>query len=181
MPKTEHGALLLEGWVAWLYTSRKKIPGANMPAGWNWSLLFHERDMLGTLGAGSGDFPLFWILLPFTTRRLLCIPQNLQPCCALLQGQTGWGGSEFSQEPRAGRLLCHRALLLCSLSFLLFVPILQKRKLSLRKGKCHTVHPHGTQMGTSYRASSLPLVCWLSREQGRVLLTVDSPVLASVP
>lgn len=115
-------------------------PRENMPAGWSWSLLFHEGDMLGTLGAGLGDCFLFWILLPFTTGRLLCIPQNLQPCRPLLQ-RTGWGGLELSQEPRVVRLLCHRALLLFSLSVPLSVPILQKRKLSLRKGKCHIVHP----------------------------------------
>lgn len=136
---------------------RKSFPGENMPAGWNWSLLFHEGDTSGTLGAGLGDCSLFWIL-PFTTGRLLCIPQNLQPRCPLLQGQAGEAWSSVRNPGLCG-LVCHRALLLFSLTVPLFVPILQKRKLSLRKSKCHIVHPHGTQMGTSDRVSSLPLVC----------------------
>lgn len=91
--------------------------------------------------------------------------------------RTGWGGSEkFSQEPRAVWLLCPRALAVI-VSLPLFVLILQKRKLSLRKGKCHIVHPHGAEMGTSDNEfSALGL---LTESWSRVLLTVDSPLLAT--
>lgn len=46
--------------------SRKNIPEEKMPAGWNWPPLFCEGDMFGGLGAGLGDRPFFWTLLPFT-------------------------------------------------------------------------------------------------------------------